>query len=242
MGIRKRAAAGGTPRDATTVSRSATKVQRWVDLLAALLVRHYPATFTELAEKVPAYSVGGKAESARMRMFERDKDELRAFGVPIETVEVQGDDGGGGMYRLSNRDFYLPYLHVVSRDGRRSPGPRRVDRHGYRTLTTLAFEPDELAAVVEAAARVRALGDPLLTADAESAMRKLAADLPVDTSARGEVTLVPGAARPSDAVFAEVSDALARRKTLTFAYHAMSTDRTEDRCIEPYGLFFLGAH
>ena len=43
---------------------------------------------------------------------------------------------------------------------------------GYRALEQIAFEPDELSAVGDAAARVRALGDPLLTADVESAMRK----------------------------------------------------------------------
>ncbi len=217
-------------------------MQRWVDLLAALLVRHYPATFSELADDVPAYTAAGKSESARMRMFERDKDELRAFGVPIETVEMTGDDGARGSYRLARRDFYLPYLHVVARDGRRSAGPHRVDRHGYQALISLAFEPDELAAVVDAAARVRTLGDPLLAGESASAMRKLSADLPVDTGAPGDVTVVGGSPRPSVDLFEAVGDALARRKTLTFAYHAMSTDRTETRCIEPYGLFFLGAH
>ena len=44
-----------------------------------------------------------------------------------------------------------------------------VDRYGYRALTTLAFEPDELAVVAEAAQRARALGDPMLIADVDSA-------------------------------------------------------------------------
>jgi predicted DNA-binding transcriptional regulator YafY len=39
---------------------------------------------------------------------------------------------------------------------------RVIDRYGYRSLPTLFFEPDELAAVTDAAARVRHLGDPLL--------------------------------------------------------------------------------
>ncbi len=37
---------------------------------------------------VPKYSMRGKSDATVMRMFERDKDELRSFGVPIETVVV----------------------------------------------------------------------------------------------------------------------------------------------------------
>src|SRR5690242_3117055 len=72
---------------------NAAKVQRWIDLLAALLVRRYPASFEELARDVPAYDASGKSSAAVMRMYERDKDELRAFGVPIETVTVETEDG-----------------------------------------------------------------------------------------------------------------------------------------------------
>ncbi len=237
-------AAGTAPADpSTSASRSAPKVRRWVDLLAALLVRHYPATFSELAEDVPAYRESAKAESARMRMFERDKDELRAFGVPIESVTMEGDDGPRGAYRLARRDFYLPYLHLVSPQGEPGSAPRRIDRYGYQALMTLAFEPDELAAVVAAAVRVRTLGDPFLAGESESAMRKLAADLPVDAASHADdTTILRTNATPPAELFELVSDALARRKVLEFDYHAMSTDRSERRTLEPYGLFFVGAH
>ena len=70
------------------------KVQRWIDLLAALLRRHYPASFDELIRDVPAYA-GDQSHDARRRMFERDKDELRGFGVPIETIKTpEGETRG----------------------------------------------------------------------------------------------------------------------------------------------------
>lgn len=222
-------------------SPSAAKIQRWIDLLAALLVRNYPASFEELARDVPAYSASGKSEEARMRMFERDKDELRTFGVPVETISIETDDGPRGAYRLRPRDFYLPYLCVAMPERGKALGTRRIDRHGYRALTTLAFEPDELAVVAEAAARVRTLGDPLLAADIQSAVRKLAVDLPLEAR-ESEVTLLAPRARPDERVFEVLSDALSRRKAVEFDYHAMSTDRTERRAVEPYGLFFLSAH
>ncbi|MGH7293475.1 MAG: hypothetical protein ACRELB_01010 [Polyangiaceae bacterium] len=43
---------------------------------------------------MPAYAAG--QGPTLMRMFERDKDELRAFGVPIETVTTNDESA----YRL----------------------------------------------------------------------------------------------------------------------------------------------
>jgi predicted DNA-binding transcriptional regulator YafY len=217
------------------------KVQRWMDLLAALLVHNFPVPFDELAKGVPAYSDGRKSKATVMRMFERDKDGLRAFGVPIETVVLE--DGEPGAYRLRVRDFYLPYLQAMAPAGESPRGPRRIDRYGYRALKSLSFEPDELAAVLAAAARVHSLGDPLLALDAESAMRKLSVDLPFDEMTESDgITFVAPRVKAADETFELLGDALARRKLAGFDYHAMSTGQTERRDVEPYGLFFVGAH
>ena len=219
--------------------RTPPKIQRWVDLLAALLARRQPSTFEELSRDVPAYLEGKQSKAARMRMFERDKDELRAFGIPI--MSVVSADGETHGYKLAPTDFYLPYLALLSEHG--TTRPKRVDRWGYRALQTLAFEPDELAAVADAAARVAQLGDPLLAADADAAMRKLAYDLPVDGARTDRsVHLVDFGDRIDAETFEELSDALLRRKTVRFDYHAMGSDSRARRCVEPYGLFFLSGH
>lgn len=220
-------------------SRNSPKIQRWVDLLAALLARRLPATFEELSRDVPAYLDGKQSKAARMRMFERDKDELRAFGIPIASViSADGDTHG---YKLPPTDFYLPYLTLLAEQG--GAKPKRVDRWGYRALQTLAFEPDELAAVADAAARVAQLGDPLLAADASAAMRKLAFDLPVDGARMNrEVHLVEGGDRIDATAFGTLSDALLRLKIVRFDYHAIGGDTRSRRCVEPYGLFFLSGH
>jgi proteasome accessory factor B len=230
------------------------KLQRWIDLIAALLSRHYPASFDELARDVPEYAarlreIETTADQARRdtigdslkRTFERDKDELREFGVPIESVD-DADEGAMSAYRLRRKDFYLPYLCVALPAGTTSPS--RVDRWGYQALTTLTFEPAELQAVVDAAACVRALGDPPLTADVSSALRKLAVDLPIDSAAPSpdEPHVVLPRPRADAAVFELLGDALARRKRVAFDYHVMSAGVVEHREVEPYGLFFLNGH
>src|SRR5688572_21833107 len=174
---------GRRPRAQKLLMSQSAKFQRWVDLIATLLAHHAPITFDWIEREVPGYA--GKSNSTRKRMFERDKRELKALGVPIESIGEEGSDESA--YRMATKDFYLPYLAVSTPRGLSKPP--RVDKYGYRALTTLAFEPDELEVVAEAARRARALGDPMLVADVDSAMRKLAFDLPVDAVSE------PGATR-----------------------------------------------
>ena len=72
--------------------------------------------------------------------------------------------------------MYLPYLALASRSAGSAPAPR-IPPAGYRTVPTLAFEPDELSALVRAVRQVKAAGDPALARDADSAMQKLSYDL-----------------------------------------------------------------
>src|SRR6185437_15050704 len=87
------------------------KIQRWIDLLATLLARRYPATLEDLIAGIPAYQTGNQKKETLRRMFERDKDELRRFGILIRTVEDK--EGGPDGYQLSAREFYLPYLSLM---------------------------------------------------------------------------------------------------------------------------------
>ncbi len=96
------------------------KIQRWIDLLAALLRRKFTVSLEELAAEVPDY-LYARNKAALRRTFERDKDELRAFGIPIETVT--GAEGDAIGYRLQPQNFYLPYLTLRSAGGSK---PRKV--------------------------------------------------------------------------------------------------------------------
>lgn len=119
------------------------KLQRWVDLLATLLDRHRAATFEELARDVPVYATmmsayadlpaGTERERLKQslkRMFERDKDELRELGIPLESQQ-DADGNPGGAYTLRKRDFYLPYLSLTAPSGASINRAARVDQYGY---------------------------------------------------------------------------------------------------------------
>jgi proteasome accessory factor B len=262
---------GEDPPPDRRLTTSEQKLQRWVDLLAALLIRQRHATFEELAKDVPGYDLAHAQKESVLRTFERDKDELRRFGVPIQTVE--DSDGEPVGYRLERKAFYLPYLMVA---GHERAATARVPHDGYRSHETLAFEPDELDAIIEAAARVRALGDPVLAGEAEAAIRKLALDLPLGAvldaavdravvgaahdlrdmrlekrprepaaamfSRLGRPRIIPPRRQADPMVFDRLSDALARRKVVAFDYYSMERDERTRRTVEPYGLFFVSSH
>jgi proteasome accessory factor B len=220
------------------------KLQRWIDLLAALLAHRMPVTFKELAKDIPAYLADGSVTDGQpsatlKRMFERDKAELLEQGVPILTVGEEGSEESA--YQLRTKDFYLPYLGVVSARG--TSNPPKVDRYGYHSLQTLAFEPDELEAIVEGAKRVPQAGDPTLAADVRSALHKLAFDLPLGaTDGTADAMLVPPTHRADPQILAALGDALFHRKRVTFRYHGMGAEEASVRTAEPYGLFFLSGH
>jgi predicted DNA-binding transcriptional regulator YafY len=234
--------------------RREPKLQRWTDLLAALLRHRYPATFEELARGVPAYADSSKKKDAVMRMFERDKDELRSFGIAIETIILEEEETSG--YKLDRKGFYLPYLSLSASGGKPASKPRKIDKFGYHALATLVIEPDELSIIAAAAARVKALGDPVLTEEVDSAMQKLAFDLPLPAApdykapiasySRMETRLAEPMSvmeyEPAQNVFEILNDALVRRKRIDFDYRSIGPDQLNHRHVEPYGLFFLSSN
>ena len=141
---------------------TANKIQRWIDLLATLLARRLPATFTELARDVPDYLhdgsvLAGQPSPTLKRMFERDKLELREQGVPIESIGEEGSDNLA--YALRHKDFYLPYLGVVSARGLAQPEKevwrRRISGSVPRNPSVAScrgchYEPESIVGILNA--------------------------------------------------------------------------------------------
>ncbi|MGH9886359.1 MAG: helix-turn-helix transcriptional regulator, partial [bacterium] len=216
------------------------KLQRWIDLLAALLGHHFGATFADLKRLVPAY---GKAKdpATLARMFERDKDELRALGLPIRVRDEETDEGLTQRYYMKAREVYLPFLALTARSAGGSPPPK-MPPAGYRDVPTVEFEPDELSSLVSAAQCAKRVGDPALARDVDSAIAKLTYDLGLG-SAVGEYEHAASIPEPGAAPAVSVlGEALLRRKSVSFVYHSMNRDVTEERSVEPYGLAFSNGH
>jgi proteasome accessory factor B len=89
---------------------SARRTERLVNLVICLLATRRYLTVGQIYAAVPGYDqAGGVGDEAFRRMFERDKEELRELGVPLETgTHSVWDDEPG--YRIAGRDYGLPEI------------------------------------------------------------------------------------------------------------------------------------
>jgi len=127
---------------------SAKKLERLVNLLLMLLSARRPVTIEQIRSVVPGYDAAD--HDTFRRQFERDKEELRDLGVPLETqpVDAWGDELG---YRIPRSSYELP---------------------------AIPFEPDEAAAVALAARLWQSAG--LADASASALLKLRAAGIEAD--------------------------------------------------------------
>lgn len=84
---------------------SRRKTERLFNLVLCLLATRQPISAEHIRESVQGYEDSG--QEAFKRMFERDKDELRELGIPLETVmDWEGNPG----YRIRRDAYELPEL------------------------------------------------------------------------------------------------------------------------------------
>lgn len=117
------------------------KLDRLLNLTAALIETDVALSAEEIRQKVPGYP---DSETAFHRSFERDKDDLRELGIPIDTVMLGHLDPPRAGYTIDRRRYELP-----------DPG----------------LTPEELTALHLAAAAVQL--DGVDGTEAEEALRKL---------------------------------------------------------------------
>lgn len=216
-----------------------TKTQRWLDLIAFLTPRRYGATRAQIMDGVPAYALalesGTSPESVR-RTFERDKQELIALGIPLQTREGSGDDPDEqATYRLWSTDFHLPYLRILSE------GEEPIETEWIRglPLPRIDLEAEELLTVAESVQAIRDLPDLPFAAEAESAWRKLTFDLGPDWAEADGAELVARGDEPPVLERTRVlHDAMARSKAVRFTYTGAYRPGTETREVHPFGLLF----
>jgi proteasome accessory factor B len=91
---------------------TARKSERLMNLLITLLVSRGYVTKQKLREVIPDYKAAA-TEDAFEKMFERDKDDLRALGIPIEIggYDPLFDDASG--YRINRDAFELPEITLA---------------------------------------------------------------------------------------------------------------------------------
>src|SRR6201992_1807866 len=86
--------------------------ERRTERLLSIVVLVLPSRRYLTAEQIRAAVSGYPEEQESFkRMFERDKEELRDLGIPLETGRSSAIDDELG-YRISRQDYELPELHL----------------------------------------------------------------------------------------------------------------------------------
>ena len=131
----------------------AAKVERLVNLTIALLEARTPLSLDDLRRRTGYYDQDDR-ESAR-RMFERDKDELRRLGVPVQTSydPLSGEAG----YVVDRGDYELPDVDLDRDEMAALAVALRVTGHADERLALsklAARAPDPLGPAAAVDARV----------------------------------------------------------------------------------------
>lgn len=139
------------------------KSERLLNLLIMLLVqRHYVSK-----DRIRTILYPDSSTDAFEKMFERDKEELRSLGVPIEVgnMDAYFDDEPG--YRIRPDELALPDISLTA------------DEAAVIGLATRVWEHARLAeATTEAVRKLTALGVPLDVSALDIAQPRLSAEEP----------------------------------------------------------------
>ncbi|CAN5478794.1 WYL domain-containing protein [soil metagenome] len=183
--------------------------ERLFSLVLALLATEAGLTKNEILSTVQGYRQRYKngGDNANLeRQFERDKDDIRDLGVPLETVDSPGDAGNNQTLRY------------------------RIPRGAYELPRDISFSSDETT-LLNLAAMVWREGS--LSGESRRALLKLrsigvAADEPV-------IGYAPRV-RLRDAAFAPLSSALERHMIVRFPYLKPGDDASREREVVPLAL------
>lgn len=87
------------------------RTERLLNLVLCLMAARRAVARADIHASVPGYGPIASGPAFE-RMFERDKDELRGMGIPVETVfDAHGDIEG---YRIARDQYVLPPLDFTS--------------------------------------------------------------------------------------------------------------------------------
>ncbi|GAB3659009.1 WYL domain-containing protein [Actinocorallia lasiicapitis] len=85
---------------------SRRKTERLLHLVVLLLATRRYLSAEQIRQAVPGYP---DSDEAFKRMFERDKEELRELGIPLEVGSDEDDTG----YRIPPQAYELPDIHLT---------------------------------------------------------------------------------------------------------------------------------
>ena len=207
-----------------------TKAERLLDLVIALLNAPRFRTASWIRDHVAGYD-DAASDEAFSRMFERDKQELRDLGIPIQTPGP-GADG----YRILPGEFVLPEMSFTPAEAAALALAGRLwettllGEAGSAALRKIreATEPAPQTRPVQRARTVH----PSVGTDTARAFT------PMDGEQRDDPTLsvLQARVRTAEPAFADLYAAVRARRAVRFEYRKAPGAPVQTRQLEPWGL------
>jgi proteasome accessory factor B len=184
-----------------------SKVERLMNLVIALLSTRNFITAERIRKVVAGYA-DSPSDEAFSRMFERDKNELRDLGIPLETGRVSQFDPTEG-YRINRRAYALPEIELT---------------------------PDEAAAVAVATQLWES--PELVTATQGALLKLRAAGVDVDPDAPVTIASPAGlpSIRGSEDVLGTLLSAINSGQAVRFPHRPSRSEPYTIRTVEPWGV------
>ncbi|HEY1841206.1 MAG TPA: YafY family protein [Mycobacterium sp.] len=184
-----------------------SKVERLMNLVIALLSTRSYITAEKIRSSVAGYA-DSTSDEAFSRMFERDKNELRDLGIPLETGKVSSFDPVEG-YRINRDSYALPAVELTGDEAT-----------AVAVATQLWESPELITATQGALLKLRAAGvdvDPVV---------------PIAiASPAGSVGL-----RGSENVLGALLSAIDSGQVVQFPHRPSRTEPYTVRTVEPWGV------
>ena len=185
------------------VALSKRRTERLLSIVVLLLSSRRYLTAEQIRAAVSGYP---QEQEAFKRMFERDKEELRDLGIPLETGRAAALDDELG-YRISRQDYELPEIHL---------------------------EPDE-AAVLGIASRVWQSAE-LAGAASGAALKLRAASGDAGEAAASPPPGIQPRLTTQEPAFGPLWEAVRDRRPVTFDHRASGRSEITRRTLEPWGV------
>ena len=190
------------------VSVGISKVERLMNLVIALLSTRTFITAERIRATVYGYA-DSPSDEAFSRMFERDKNELRDLGIPLETGRVSSLDPTEG-YRINQEAYALPPVELTSDEAA-----------AVAVATQLWQSPELVTATQGALLKLRAAGVDVDAPDAGATISTAAA--------------MPGL-RGSEEVLGILLAAIDSGQAVQFQHRPTRSDPFTTRTVEPWGV------